>query len=57
MTNDSIDAALARAKLPVTSEEHERLQRNLPVIQSWCEQLRLPETRNAEPAVVFRPMR
>jgi hypothetical protein len=57
MTNDSIDAALARAKLPVTPEEHERLQRNYPVVQSWSEQLRLPEARNAEPAVVFRPMR
>jgi hypothetical protein len=58
MTNpDSIDAALARAELPVTPEERERLQRNFPVIQSWREQLRLPETRYAEPGVVFRPKR
>jgi hypothetical protein len=57
MSEDSLDAALARARLPVTPEEHERLQRNFPVIQSWREQLRLLETRYAEPAVVFRPQR
>jgi hypothetical protein len=48
-----VDAVLARTGLPVTSEERERLIRFYPLIQEWTAALRLPETRYAEPAVIY----
>ena len=55
--NDDVQERLARAKLPATPEEVERLQRNYPVIENWLAQLRLEEVRYAEPAMVYRAPR
>jgi hypothetical protein len=48
-----VDLALARAGLPVTPEERERLIRLYPQIQEWTSAVRLPETRYAEPALIY----
>jgi hypothetical protein len=48
-----VDTVLARAGLPVTPEERERLIRVYPMIEEWTSGLRLPETRYAEPAVIY----
>lgn len=58
-TTESIDVAaqvdlvLARTGLPVTPEERERLIRVYPMITEWTAGLRLPETRYAEPALIY----
>ncbi len=58
-TSDTADAAtqvdlvLARTGLPVTPEERERLIRLYPMVAEWTSALRLPETRYAEPALVY----
>ena len=44
---------LARTGLPVTPEERERLIRVYPMIAEWTGGLRLPETRYAEPALIY----
>jgi len=51
--SDKLDAILARANLPMTTEEVERLRRSWPVIESWLAELHLPEAQSAEPAMVF----
>jgi hypothetical protein len=51
--SDTLETLLARARLPLTPEEVERLQRNWPVIQSWLADIRLPEARYAEPAAIY----
>jgi hypothetical protein len=48
-----VDTVLARAGLSVTPEERERLIRVYPMIEEWTSGLRLPETRYAEPAVIY----
>ena len=48
-----VDIVLARAGLPVTPEERERLIRVYPMIEEWTSGLRLPETRYAESAVIY----
>ena len=48
-----VDLMLARAGLPVTSEERERLIRVYPMIEEWTSGVRLTETRYAEPAVIY----
>jgi len=48
-----VDQVLARAGLPVTPEERERLIRVYPMIDEWTSGLRLPETRYAEPAIIY----
>ena len=48
-----VDLVLARTGLPVTPEERERLIRVYPMIAEWTSGLRLPETRYAEPAVIY----
>ena len=48
-----VDLVLARGGLPVTPEERERLIRLYPMIDEWTSGLRLPETRYAEPAVIY----
>ena len=55
--SDTLETRLVRAKLPLTPEEVERLQRNWPVIQSWLEDIRLPEARYAEPAAIYPAQR
>ena len=48
-----VDTVLARTGLPVTPEERERLIRVYPMVEEWASGLRLPETRYAEPAVIY----
>ena len=48
-----VDLVLARTGLPVTPEERERLIRVYPMIAEWTDGLRLPETRYAEPALIY----
>jgi hypothetical protein len=48
-----VDLVLARTGLPVTSEERERLIRVYPMIAEWTAGVRLPETRDAEPALIY----
>ncbi len=48
-----VDLVLARTGLPVTPEERERLIRVYPMIAEWTAGLRLPETRYAEPALIY----
>jgi hypothetical protein len=48
-----VDLVLARTGLPVTPEERERLIRVYPMIVEWTTALRLPETRYAEPALIY----
>jgi hypothetical protein len=48
-----VDLVLARAGLPVRPEERERLIRIYPTIEEWTSALRLPESRYAEPAVIY----
>lgn len=48
-----VDLVLARTGLPVTPEERERLIRIYPLIQEWTSGVRLPETRYAEPALIY----
>jgi hypothetical protein len=48
-----VDAVLARTGLPVTPEERERLIRIYPLVQEWTGAVRLPETRYAEPALIY----
>jgi hypothetical protein len=48
-----VDLVLARTGLPVSAEERERLIRVYPMIEEWTSGLRLPETRYAEPAVIY----
>ena len=48
-----VDLVLARAGLKVTPEERERLIRVYPTITEWTGSVRLPETRYAEPALIY----
>ena len=48
-----VDLVLARTGLPVSAEDRERLIRVYPMIEEWTSGLRLPETRYAEPAVIY----
>ena len=48
-----VDLVLARTGLPVTPEERERLIRVYPMLAEWTGALRLPETRYAEPALIY----
>ena len=50
---DQVDLVLARTGLPVTPEERERLIRVYPMIAEWTGAVRLPETRYAEPALIY----
>ncbi len=48
-----VDLVLARTGMPVTPEERERLIRVYPMLLEWTAALRLPETRYAEPALIY----
>jgi hypothetical protein len=48
-----VDLVLVRTGLSVTPEERERLIRVYPMIAEWTSSLRLPETRYAEPALIY----
>jgi len=55
--SDALEGILARAQLPLTPEELDRLQRHWPVVQEWLAELELPEARYAEPATIFSATR
>lgn len=48
-----VDQILRRAGLPVTDEERRRLAFLYPAVEESCRQLRLAETRYAEPALIY----
>jgi len=48
-----VDGVLTRTGLPVSPEERERLIRIYPLIQEWLAGVRIPETRYAEPAIIY----
>lgn len=48
-----VDQVLVRAGLKLTAEDRERLVRVYPVIRGLLPQLRLPEARYAEPALIY----
>ena len=50
---EEVDRILARAGLPVTEEERERLIRLYPMVSEWTSAVRLAETRYAEPALIY----
>jgi hypothetical protein len=51
----TVSMMLARASLPLTPEEFERLQRHYPVIQQWLADLRFDDARYSEPAAIYHP--
>lgn len=53
MSDDVVSDMLARAQLPLTPEELERLQRNHPVVEEWRAALRFEAARYSEPAAIF----
>jgi hypothetical protein len=55
--NDDVEAIFAHARMPLSAEELQRLQRNYPIVQEWLAELRLADARNAEQAVVFEAKR
>jgi hypothetical protein len=50
---EAVDQILARNSLPITPEEYERLLRIYPILQSQLAELRVPEARHGEPALIF----
>ena len=52
-TRAAVDAILARAGLPTTPQEYERLVTIYPAIEAQLAEMRLPEVRNREPAMVY----
>jgi hypothetical protein len=48
-----VDAVLARTGMKVTPEERARLIRLMPSLAAWTAAVRLPETRYAEPALIY----
>jgi hypothetical protein len=48
-----VDAVLARTGMKVTPEERERLIRLMPSLATWTAAVRLPESRYAEPALIY----
>jgi hypothetical protein len=48
-----VDLVLARTGLKVTPKERERLIRIYPSMAEWTGAVRLAETRDAEPALVY----
>jgi hypothetical protein len=52
--SETLSILLQRAGLPLTAEEYARLDRNLPTLHGWLDELRIEAARYAEPATVFR---
>ncbi|HVB96414.1 MAG TPA: hypothetical protein VNG11_01650 [Chloroflexota bacterium] len=48
-----VDFVLRRTGLPLTPEEYERFVRLYPVLLSQMQQLRVPEIRYGEPALIY----
>lgn len=54
-TAAEVDRILAHAGLRVSDQERTRLIALYPTLRAMSRQLRLPQARYAEPALVFRP--
>ncbi len=52
-TSETVGHVLKRAGLKVTPEDWARLVRLYPLIERMSQQLRLPEIRYAEPALIY----
>jgi len=52
-TKVAVDAVLARAGLNVTPEDYERLLGLYPALRTQAADLRIPELRGLEPAVIY----
>jgi hypothetical protein len=52
-TKAAVDAILARARLPVTAEDYDRLLGLYPTLEAQSAALRIPELRPLEPAVIY----
>ena len=48
-----VDFVLRRTGLPLLPEERERFIRIYPALVASLQQIRLPETRDAEPSLIF----
>ena len=53
MNREAFDALLARAQLPISGAEYERLLRLSEIVDRHRAELRIPEARNAEPASIY----
>jgi hypothetical protein len=49
----AVNAILARAGLSVTPEDHARLLALYPALRTQAADLRIPELRDLEPAVIY----
>jgi hypothetical protein len=54
---EAVDAILARTALPVTPEDYVRLLGLYPALLKQAADLRLPELRDLEPAVIYHSSR
>jgi hypothetical protein len=52
-TKQAVDTILGLAQLPIDEEEYERLLRTYPHVREQAAALRIPEVRNAEPAMIY----
>ena len=55
MSREQVDAILTRVNLSLPEDERERLVRIYAVVQAQMADTRIPQARNAEPAVIYRP--
>jgi hypothetical protein len=53
VSNEVVDAIIARAALRLSDDEYDRLVRQYAVVREHMAGLRLPEARYAEPAVIY----
>ena len=50
---EAVDTILGLAGLPMIEEEYERLLRWYPVLHAQATELRIPEVRYGEPALIY----
>ena len=50
---EAVDTILGLARLPMIEEEYERLLRTYPLLRAQAAELRIPEVRYSEPAIVY----
>lgn len=52
--SETLTVLLKRANLPLTPDEYDRMDRNLPILHGWVDALQIEAARYVEPATVFR---
>jgi hypothetical protein len=50
---EAVDTILGLARLPMIEEEYERLLRWYPMLRAQAAELRIPEVRYGEPALIY----